>query len=279
MVTLDKFYGCFFGSIVGDALGMPYEFKRPYNIDYKPVMQSGGPFGLPKGCWTDDTSMMLCLADSLIAKEGFNVQDQLLKYLRWYEDGYNSALGRCFDIGNQTEQSLIAFSRNLNNTAAKPSEYSSGNGALMRINPIPLVYSDLSDVLRYSKLSTIATHNNQNCITYSDLFCTAIHSQLISDTKVIVHSTGYGDCTGYVKDSYYLAIDAFNKTNSFAECMEYVIKVGGDTDTNACIAGMLAGAYYGFKAIPQEWVNYLIDVQDLKNTCQKLFNLRSRINH
>lgn len=274
----DKFDGCFFGSIVGDALGMPYEFKHPSLITYIPDMIPGGPFNLPKGCWTDDTSMMLCLADSLIAKKGFDPQDQLLKYLRWYQDGYNSAIGGCFDIGNQTRDSLERFDKDINLVVAKPTTFKSGNGALMRINPIPLVYINLTDLLKYSKDSTITTHNNETCITYSNLYCNAIRDQLLTNQKLTINSDGYGDCSGYVKDSYYLAIDAFNNTNSFADCMEYVIKVGGDTDTNACIAGMLAGAYYGLSDIPSHWVSSLIAVKDLQNTCDSLYNLRVELN-
>lgn len=270
----NRFFGCFFGSIVGDALGMPYEFKQAKNIEYTPEMKAGGPFQLPKGCWTDDTSMMLCLADSLIDKKGFDIQDQLLKYLRWYQDGYNSAIGGCFDIGNQTRDALDRFDRDVNLIVAKPTTFRAGNGALMRINPIPLVFSKLEDVLRYSKISTIATHNNETCITYSDLYCKILHDQLLSDEKVTVNSASYGGCSGYVKDSYYLALDAFNNTNSFEDCMKYVIEVGGDTDTNACIAGMLAGAFYGYNGIRTDWIDDLIDVEDLKETCQKLYDLR-----
>ena len=275
----NKFFGCFMGAIVGDALGMPYEFKKPEAINYKPEMIAGGPFQLPKGCWTDDTSMMLCLADSLIEKKGFDVQDQLLKYLRWYQDGYNSAIGGCFDIGNQTQDALDKFDRDVKLIVAKPTIFRAGNGALMRIAPIPLVFSDLSVLFEYSKASTIATHNNETCITYSNLYCKAIHDQLLSDEKITINSAGYGSCSGYVKDSYYLAIDAFNNTNSFDECMEYVIKIGGDTDTNACIAGMLAGAYYGFKSIPKEWIDDLIDIEDLILKCEQLYQLRLKLNN
>ena len=69
-----------------------------------------------------------------------------------------------------------------------------------------------------------------------------------------------------------------NNTNSFAECVEYVIKIGGDTDTNACIAGMLAGAYYGFKSIPKQWIDDLIDVEDLILKCEQLYQLRLKLN-
>lgn len=279
MTTRDKFDGCFFGSIVGDALGMPYEFKDASEIQYEPVMKAGGPFNLPKGCWTDDTSMMLCLANSLISKQGFDAQDQLLKYYRWYSEGYNSAIKRCFDIGNQTELALNRFNCDINQTTAKFETHRAGNGALMRINPIPLVYSTVEEILNYSELSTITTHNNDRCVEASFIYTGIINLALNGIDKHVIQNsfpvtlTNY-DVDGYVYGSMTAALDAFYKTNSFEECMEFVIKLGGDTDTNACIAGMLAGAYYGFNSIPQEWVNDLINLQSLKNTCEQLYQLR-----
>lgn len=278
VINKDKFDGCFFGSIVGDALGMSYEFKHASDIQYEPVMKAGGPFKLPKGCWTDDTSMMLCLAESLIEKKGFDAQHQLLKYLSWYEEGYNSAIGGCFDIGNQTKRALLKFKYNFNLTVAAEEKFRAGNGALMRINPLPLVFANAEDLATFAEASTITTHNNEECTLYSKLYCSLIHEQLLTTDKITPRSAPYGNCDGYVRDSYYLAIDAFNNTKSFAECMEYVIKKGGDTDTNACIAGMLAGAYYGFDAIPKQWVADLIDTQDLRNTCEKLYQLRLELN-
>lgn len=270
----DKFYGCFFGSIVGDALGMPYEFKAPEDIAYQPNMQEGGPFRLPKGAWTDDTSMMLCLADSLIESKGFNPQNQLFKYLRWYEEGYNSSVGHCFDIGYQTMQALENFNKDYYKVVAVEEKTKSGNGALMRIAPIPLVFSNLSDVLKYAEESTITTHNNYLCVHYSQLYCNAIRDQLLSYDKIVIPSESYGQCLGFVQDSYNLAIDAFNSTTSFADCMEYVIRKGGDTDTNAAIAGMLAGSYYGLQSIPSSWIKDLLKVSKLFKTCDSLFELR-----
>lgn len=281
----NKFYGCFFGSIVGDALGMPYEFKKASEITYEPIMQSGGPFNLPKGCWTDDTSMMLCLAKSLIEKQGFDAQHQLLKYLCWYEDGINSATGVCFDIGAQTEEALLQFSFDTTKIVADHQKYRAGNGALMRINPIPLVYGGNSEKLKVvSELSTITTHNNDQCIISSGLCCTLIDLIITCNThkEVLKHcfpldETAF-DVDGYVYGSLCAAMHCFYTTNSFEDCMEAIIKLGGDTDTNACIAGMLAGAYYGFDSIPKEWINDLVKLEELHEVCDQLFELRIKLN-
>lgn len=268
--------GCFFGAIVGDALGMPYEFKEAKEIKFTGNMEAGGPFNLPKGCWTDDTSMTLCLLESLYEKNDFDAQNQLLKYLRWYEDGYMSPTKSCFDIGNQTERSLISFSRDFGKTKATHSDTSAGNGALMRINAIPLMYSKEADIIKYAKLSTITTHNNPECIEYSIKFALLLrdvfNGMFINPLIDKYPTPDVKDVNGYVVGSYALALDAFYNTRSFSDCMKYVINKGGDTDTNSCIAGMLAGAYYGYDKIPKEWVQDLVQLDKLEN----FYNLFSK---
>jgi ADP-ribosyl-[dinitrogen reductase] hydrolase len=100
METKDRFRGCLLGLAVGDAVGTTLEFKPPGS--FKPIigMAGGGPFRLKPGEWTDDTSMALCLATSLVEKNGFDPKDQMDRYCRWQEEGYLSSNGRCFDIGN-----------------------------------------------------------------------------------------------------------------------------------------------------------------------------------
>lgn len=153
----------------------------------------------------------------------------------------------------------------------------------MRINPIPLVFANHSDLLKYAELSTITTHNNEKCIEASCIYSSIIHHALNGVSKEKIQecfpvTIEKYDVDGYVYGSMTAALDAFYKTNSFEECMEFIIKLGGDTDTTACIAGMLAGAYYGFDAIPKQWVADLIDTDDLRDTCEKLYQLRLELN-
>lgn len=96
----NRYTGCLLGLAVGDALGTTLEFQAPGTVEPIHDMVGGGPFGLAPGQWTDDTSMALCLAESLIACDGFGARDQMDRYLRWYREGYLSSTGRCFDIGN-----------------------------------------------------------------------------------------------------------------------------------------------------------------------------------
>ena len=102
MELRDRYRGALLGLAVGDALGTTLEFKRPGSFAPITDMVGGGPFGLKPGQWTDDTSMALCLAESLVECRGFDPVDQLRRYCRWYREGHLSSTGRCFDIGNTT---------------------------------------------------------------------------------------------------------------------------------------------------------------------------------
>ncbi|MGH7447569.1 MAG: ADP-ribosylglycohydrolase family protein, partial [Longimicrobiales bacterium] len=103
--------GALLGLAAGDALGVTLEFCEPGTFQPIDDMIGGGPFDLPPGCWTDDTSMALCLAESLIACNGFDARDQMQRYVRWWRDGHLSSIGRCFDIGNTVRASLARFER------------------------------------------------------------------------------------------------------------------------------------------------------------------------
>jgi len=108
-----RFRGCLLGLAVGDAVGTALEFARPGS--FRPItdMIGGGPFDREPGQWTDDTSMVLCIAESLLDKQGFNAIDQMERYVRWWRKGYLSSTGRCFDIGNATREALDLFTRTL----------------------------------------------------------------------------------------------------------------------------------------------------------------------
>ena len=114
---LDRFRGAMLGLAVGDAMGVPLEFTIPGSFQPVNDMIGGGPFQLEPGMWTDDTSLALCLAQSLIEKVDFDPTDQLSRYLRWYQEGYMSVNGSCFDIGNNNlEKPWISLKKQVNLT-------------------------------------------------------------------------------------------------------------------------------------------------------------------
>ena len=139
--TRDRFRGCLLGLATGDALGTALEFKQPGTFTPIDDMIGSGPFGLKPGQWTDDTSMALCLATSLIETGGFDPLDQMQRYVRWFREGYMSSTGECFDIGNTTHDALSHFERFGDPFAGSTNPNAAGNGSLMRLAPVPMRYA------------------------------------------------------------------------------------------------------------------------------------------
>ncbi|TDO92066.1 ADP-ribosylglycohydrolase [Halanaerobium saccharolyticum] len=128
----NKVFGSFFGLIVGDALGASVESRERGSFKEIKDMSTGGPYNLEAGYWTDDSSMALCLAESLIEK-GYDAHHQMQKYLQWYKKGYLSSTGECFGVGSNTASSLEYYDEN--NQFPPVSERAAGNGSLMRLAP------------------------------------------------------------------------------------------------------------------------------------------------
>ncbi len=138
----DRLTGALIGLAVGDALGTTLEFKRPGTFEPITDMVGGGPFGLAPGRWTDDTSMALCLAESLVETGGFDPADQMRRYVRWWREGHLSSTGRCFDIGTTVRASLTQFERDGQPFAGSTDPRTAGNGSLMRLSPVVMYYAD-----------------------------------------------------------------------------------------------------------------------------------------
>ena len=133
-----SFQGCLLGLAIGDALGTTLEFRERGTFEPITDMMGGGPFHLQPGQWTDDTSMALCLAHSLLAQAGFDAHDQMQRYSRWRKDGYMSSNGRCFDIGMTVSEALSRYARTGDPCAGSTNPFSAGNGSLMRLAPVAM---------------------------------------------------------------------------------------------------------------------------------------------
>ena len=157
---LDRYIGCLVGLAIGDALGTTLEF-RPKGT-FKPItdMVGGGPFGLRPGQWTDDTSMALCLAESLVERHGFDPVDQMRRYVRWWHEGYRSSRpGDCFDIGNTVSAALGRFERTGDPFAGSSDQRTAGNGSLMRLAPVQMCYcNDAREAVVRAAQSSKTTH-------------------------------------------------------------------------------------------------------------------------
>ena len=241
---LHRARGALLGLAVGDAIGTTVEF-RPRG-SFKPLtdMVGGGPFGLEPGQFTDDTSMALCLAASLI-DEGFDLHDQMARYTRWANDGYMSSNGRCFDIGIATRGALQRFQRTGNPLAGSTDPQSAGNGCIMRLAPcIIWNRNSLSAAIGESVAQALLTHGSSDCITY-----TAALAHELWEGRPLPQYDHLRDRpinnSGYVADTYASAWYSVRTTKSFHAAIVDAINRGEDADTVGAVAGMIAGRIYG----------------------------------
>ena len=299
--TYNKFSGTLIGLAVGDALGAAVEFKPRGSFQQVTDMRGGGPHNLEPGYWTDDTSMALCLAESLI-ESGFDLKDQLDKYLKWYRDGYLSSTGSCFDIGINTSNALANYEQ----TGELPpeKERAAGNGSLMRLAPIPMYYcNSFQKAVKYSGESSLSTHNNimaiDACRFTGGLIQTFISSdnnsnaskedsisstadQLSLDGRVKEAITGaltkesdqQIKSDGFVINSLEASLWSFVNTSTFKAAVLKAVNLGHDADTTGAITGQIAGAFYGREAIPESWIQQLADEAKIYEIIDDLFSIR-----
>ena len=140
MNTQSRFHGALLGLACADAVGTTVEFSPRGSFPPVTDMVGGGPFDLKAGQWTDDTSMALCLATSLVEKAGFDAADQMRRYVDWMQNGYLSSTGHCFDIGNTTAVALERFLQSGDPFSGSNDPRAAGNGSIMRLAPVPMFY-------------------------------------------------------------------------------------------------------------------------------------------
>ena len=158
-MSLDRFRGALLGLAAGDAVGTAVEFRPRGTFTPVTDMIGGGPFDLSAGQWTDDTSMALCLATSLLECDGFDARDQMDRYCRWHEQGYLSSTGHCFDIGGTIGAALDGYRTSTDPFAGSSDPHAAGNGCIMRLAPIPMFYfPDLDTAGIRSAESSRTTH-------------------------------------------------------------------------------------------------------------------------
>jgi ADP-ribosyl-[dinitrogen reductase] hydrolase len=255
----DRARGALLGLAVGDAVGTTNEFSHhPPPIS---GMVGGGPFRLRPGQWTDDTSMALCLADSLIACGGFDARDQIQRYVRWWRDGENSVTGRCFDIGNATRAALERFERSGDPYAGDPDPFSAGNGSIMRLAPVLLVrWPDEETAISMAAESSLTTHAAPEAVEGCRALARCLLRALAGASREEILA-GWNPQpvrpTGYVVDSLNAALCCFAGARSFGEGCLAAANLGGDADTIAAIYGQVAGAHFGESGIPAEWLELL----------------------
>jgi len=161
----DRFRGCLLGLAVGDAIGTTVEFLPRGTFPTLVDMVGGGPFDLCPGEWTDDTSMALCLAASLVECKGFDPRDQITRYCRWRNEGYMSSNGRCFDIGLTVDSALTQFLNTGEPFSGSTDPRSAGNGSIMRLAPVVMYfYPNSKEITHFARESSRTTHGTLECL-------------------------------------------------------------------------------------------------------------------
>jgi ADP-ribosyl-[dinitrogen reductase] hydrolase len=267
------------GLAAGDAVGTTVEFTAPGSFSPVTEMTGGGPFGLRPGEWTDDTSMALCLAESLVERGEFDPRDQMERYRRWWREGHLASNGRCFDIGATVSAALRRFEETGDPYVGSTHPESAANGSIMRLAPVPLAYaSRLEQAIDYSAQSSRTTHAAARpvdaCRYLGALIAAAVggasKDELLDDAfwrwgqlDPEIEEIARGSYkrrqppeirgSGFVVHTLEAALWALWSTDDFRSGCSAVVNLGEDADTTGAVYGQLAGAIYGFEGIPTDW--------------------------
>ena len=298
------------GLAVGDALGVPAEFKSRQELDREPVqgMRSGGTHSQPAGTWSDDTSMALCLLESLTG--GLNYHDMMTRFLRWAEDGYLTAHGETFDMGMATRKALVKFAQGPPPLACGgKQEFDNGNGSLMRILPLALYlqakigpsFSDKPEAYEIIHSASALTHAHPVSLICCGIYCAAADA-IIGDGGIpalhdaVEQAKGFYRASalapwleefqqtdvgtllaapremvksgGYAVHTLEAALWCLLHTETYRDCALAAVNLGDDTDTTAAVAGGLAGLRYGLESIPAPWLEVLAKRDQIEAMCQ-----------
>jgi ADP-ribosylglycohydrolase len=272
--------GAVWGHLVGDAMGVPYEFRSRDRIG-EISWGATGTHRQPAGTWSDDGGLMLALLDSLLSA-GFDPDDQARRSLAWL-DGPDYKPGPVFDVGMTTSAALRRFRTGVPALeSGGRSESDNGNGSLMRILPVALCGRNLPDeeLVQQACLASRVTHAHPRAQAVCALYCLVVRQLIVASSgrpsvsailrqaidaaarhlpadvgKELPTIREYGDRSGsgYVVDSFSSAWAAFASTGDYIYAVARAIGYGNDTDTTACVAGGLAGARWGIGAVYPKW--------------------------
>lgn len=294
LTTRSRFRGALLGLAAGDALGTTVEFASLGTFEPMTDIVGGGPFGLAPGQWTDDTSMALCLAESIV-EAGWDPVDQLTRYVRWWRDGHLSSTGDCFDIGTTVAAALRRFEQSGEPWCGSTDPGSAGNGSIMRLAPAVLGSAfDRRLALERAAESSRTTHGAPTAVDGCRYLAALLVGAIAGLEKGALLDPGFfteattpeiatiaaGSFhekepprirgTGYVVESLEAALWALDRSSTFEEGALLAVNLGNDADTTGAVYGQLAGAHYGAEAIPAHWVAQLALGETIESYADRL---------
>lgn len=303
---MEKMRAGILGFVVGDALGVPIEFLDRKYLERNQLreMVGYGSHNVPKGTWSDDTSMMLATMDSIIENNGINYDDIIYKFSEWTDSAKYTATDRLFDIGVSTSKAISNFKRGVSALECGGRGFNeNGNGSLMRILPIAFYLNANSftedEEVNIINNSSSLTHGHEisclGCKIFSDyvkaLLCGLDKESALSFVKTRKYDNYYSHnfvmyykrilfdnlpklskeeikSSGFVVDSLEASLWCTLNSNTYEQAVVTAINLGEDTDTIGAITGALNGIIYGESQIPDRWLNKLRKkdyIMDLSN--------------
>ena len=297
----DKARGMMIGLAIGDALGAPLEHgysSKDITDQIEIYRHMHDTEHFPKGVWTDDTSMALCLADSLIECLGYDSWVVMDKYKKWRDEGDRSYFPYGEGIGIQTDNAIERYSKGDQLIRANEERTTdAGNGAVMRLAPVVIatIHSDNLATAKLARVSARETHYSHEAETTTEIFALMLRraanekdkkrvidvssfsagklfDEILMRVTKDINSNELKDLGGYIIDTVRIAVWGLLNFGSFEDGMIAVLCLGGDTDTNAAVYGQLAGAFYGLSEIPKEWQTDLYLKDELVSVADELLS-------
>jgi ADP-ribosylglycohydrolase len=307
-----RILGGLWGSLIGDALGVPVEFLDRVTVQSDPVkdMRGFGTHRQPAGTWSDDSSLLLCSVDSLLRRE-FDTEDFGKLFCAWHREGLWTPHGEVFDAGVTTVNALSRIATGVRaEFAGGDDQFSNGNGSLMRILPVSLRFAEYpsNELLNRVHRASAITHRHPRSQMACGFFTLVIRELLNDQNSVDAFANGLSsfrdyyepgpwwaaefdyfqlllagglakrpeseiDSSGYVMHTLGASFWCLLTTSSFEECVLKAVNLGGDTDTTGCVAGGLAGVFYGLNAVPEKWIRSLARHDEVESLFNRFADL------
>jgi ADP-ribosylglycohydrolase len=293
----ERFQGALQGLAIGDALAASTQYRRPGSFAPVGDLLGGGPFELPRGAWSDDTAMALCLAESLVESGGQDPRDQVARYTRWQREGYLSATGQCLGITANTAQALAAAQWRAQPYSGSHDPRQLHPEPLARVAPVVMyAFAGATQAVELAADAARTTCQAPLVLDACRLLAAMLHAALRGRPRAQVLAPPAADfgvrplrpqlaaiaassCAGAVPPAdangdalavLALARWAFGSTRSFREGALRAVNLGGHSDVIGAVYGQLAGAYYGLAAVPRGWREALVNSELIAQLADRL---------